>query len=126
MDRLSVLCFGGTYGLALACDLARFAVKGAARWYATLALTDPGLGHCRRLTWATWRSRLAKLPVSTVFESLLVLSWVLAAVALYLIVRAPKPVAVGVFVLPVVLALVVRGRRLGPSGGLGRVGLERG
>ena len=106
MDRLSVLCFGGTYGLALACDLARFAVKGAARWYATLALTT--------LAWVVQTAYLGnlaiqtrQLPVSTVFESLLVLSWVLAAVALYLIVRAPKPVAVGLFVLPVVLALVV-------------------
>ena len=106
MDRLSVLCFGGTYGLALACDLARFAVRGPARWYATLVLTV--------LAWAVQTAYLAnlalrtrQLPVTTVFESLLVLSWVLAAVGLYLIVRSPKPVAVGVFVLPVVLALVI-------------------
>ena len=106
MDRLSVLCFGGTYGLALACDLARFVVRGPARWYATLALTT--------LAWVVQTAYLGnlalrthQLPVSTVFESLLVLSWVLAAVGLYLIVRSPKPVAVGVFVLPVVLALVL-------------------
>jgi ABC-type transport system involved in cytochrome c biogenesis permease subunit len=106
VDRLSVLCFGGTYGLALACDLARFAVRGPARWYATLGLTA--------LAWAVQTAYLGnlalhtrQLPVSTVFESLLVLSWVLAGVGLYLIARAPRPVAVGVFVLPVVLALVV-------------------
>jgi len=106
VDRLSVLCFGGTYGLALACDLARFAVRGPARWYATLALTT--------LAWVVQTAylgniaiRTGQLPVSTVFESLLVLSWVLAGVGLYLIVRSPQPVAVGVFVLPVVLALVV-------------------
>jgi ABC-type transport system involved in cytochrome c biogenesis permease subunit len=106
VDRLSVLCFGGTYGLALACDLARFVVRGSARWYATLALTT--------LAWVVQTAYLGnlahqthQLPVSTVSESLLVLSWVLAAVGLYLIVRSPKPVAVGVFVLPVVLALVV-------------------
>ncbi len=106
MDRLSVLCFGGTYGLALACDLARFVVRGSARWYATLALTT--------LAWVVQTAYLGnlahrdhQLPISTVSESLLVLSWVLAAVGLYLIVRSPKPVAVGVFVLPVVLALVV-------------------
>ena len=108
VDRLSVLCFGGTYGLALACDLARFVVRGSARWYATLALTA--------LAWVVQTAYLGnlayqthQLPVSTVSESLLVLSWVLAAVGLYLIVRSPKPVAVGVFVLPVVLALVVVG-----------------
>src|SRR5579863_8898607 len=95
VDRLSVLCFGGTYGLALACDLARFVVRGQARWYATMALTT--------LAWVVQTAYLGnlahqthQLPVSTVSESLLVLSWVLAAVALYLIVRSPKPVAVGV------------------------------
>ena len=39
MDRLSVLCFAGTYGLALASDLSRFAVRSAARWYLTVGLT---------------------------------------------------------------------------------------
>ena len=108
VDRLSVLCFGGTYGLALACDLARFVVRGSARWYATLALT--ALGWVVQTAYlGNLAYRTHQLPVSTVSESLLVLSWVLAAVGLYLIVRSPKPVAVGVFVLPVVLALVVVG-----------------
>src|SRR5262245_33491497 len=35
MSRLTVLCFAGTYSLALLCDLARFVVRGPARWYAT-------------------------------------------------------------------------------------------
>ena len=38
---------------------------------------------------------------------MLVLAWILAAIALYLLVSAPRPAAVGVFVLPVVLALLV-------------------
>ena len=106
VDRLSVLCFGGTYGLALACDLARFAVRGSARWYATLALTVVGW-VVQTAYLGNLAVRTGQLPVTTVFESMLVLSWVLAAVGLYLIVRSPKPVAVGLFVLPVVLALVV-------------------
>lgn len=105
MDRLGVLCFGGTYGLALLCDLARFAVRWPARWWATLGLTA--------LAWAVQSAylgnlavRTGRLPVTTVFESMLVLSWVLAGVGLYLIARAPRPVAVALFVLPLVLALV--------------------
>ena len=35
------------------------------------------------------------------------LAWILAAIDLYLMVRSPRPVAVGLFVLPLVLALVV-------------------
>src|SRR3954452_16206280 len=105
-DRLSVLCFGGTYGLALACDLARFAVRGAARWYATLGLFFLAW-VVQTLYLGNLAVRTRELPVTTVFESLLIVSWVLAAIGLYLIVRAPKPVAVGIFVLPVVLTLVV-------------------
>jgi ABC-type uncharacterized transport system permease subunit len=104
MDRLTVLCFAGTYGLALIAELARFAVRSAVRWYVTVGLTA--------LAWVVQTAYLVNLarvnhevPVTTPFESLLVLSWIFAAVGLYLMVRAPKPVAVGTFILPLVLAL---------------------
>ena len=110
MERLSVLCFAGTYALALACDLARFLVRGSARWYATLALTALGwlvqtayLGH---RAWAA-----GELPVGTVFESLLVLSWIVVAIDLYWELRSPRPVAVGVFLLPLVLGVLAAAAR---------------
>jgi ABC-type transport system involved in cytochrome c biogenesis permease subunit len=106
MLRLEVLCFAGTYGLALLSELARFVTRSAARWYATVGLTA--------LAWLVQTAYLAdlgwsqhKVPVTTVFESLLVLSWILALIGLYLMVRSPRPVAVGLFVLPLVLALVL-------------------
>ncbi len=110
MDRLSVLCFGGTYALALAGDLVRFVVRGRGRWYATLALTGLGwIVHTAYLANRAWT--VGELPVTTVFESLLALAWILVAIDLYLEIRSPRPVAVGVFLLPVVLAiLVVAGR----------------
>ena len=105
MDRLSVLCFAGTYGLALGCDLARFAVRGAARWYATIGLTALGWivqsAYLGNRAWTT-----GELPVGTVFESLLMLAWVLVAIDLYLEVRSPRPLAVGLFLLPVVLMVL--------------------
>ncbi len=105
VDRLSVLCFAGTYGLALVCDLARFAVRGSARWYATIALTALGwIVHTLYLANRIWS--IHELPVGTVFESLLVLAWILVAIDLYLEFRSPRPVAVGVFVLPVVIAIL--------------------
>lgn len=104
MGRLTVLCFAGTYALALACELARFAVRGAARWYLTVGLTALAwvvqTAYLVNLTWAGHR-----VPMSTLFESLLALSWIFAAIGLYLMARAPEPVAVGFFVLPVVLGL---------------------
>lgn len=106
MQRLTVLCFAGTYALALASDLARFVVRGAARWYLTVALTALGwVVHTAYLANLAWRT--SEVPLATDFESLLVLAWILAAIDLYLIVRSPRPVAVGVFVLPLVLALVI-------------------
>jgi ABC-type uncharacterized transport system permease subunit len=45
------------------------------------------------------------VPIATLFESMLVLSWIFAAIGLYLMARAPKPVAVGTFILPLVVAL---------------------
>ncbi len=104
MERLTVLCFAGTYGLALLVELARFAVRAPARWYATVGLTA--------LAWGVQTTYLANLarvsghvPMTTVFESLLALSWIFAALGLYFMVHVPKPVAVGTFVLPIVVAL---------------------
>jgi ABC-type uncharacterized transport system permease subunit len=55
--------------------------------------------------------------VTTAFESLMVLSWIFALMGLYLMVRSPKPMAVGVFVLPLVLGLVVAGQLASPRDG---------
>lgn len=105
MERLSVLCFAGTYALALACDLARFAVRGAVRWYATVGLTTLGwLVQTAYLGNRAWTAR--GLPFGTVFESLLVLAWILVAIDLYLEFRSPRPLAVGIFLLPLVLGVL--------------------
>ena len=37
----------------------------------------------------------------------MLLSWIVALIGLYLMVRSPRPVAVGMFVLPLVLGLVI-------------------
>jgi ABC-type transport system involved in cytochrome c biogenesis permease subunit len=121
MERLTVLCFAGTYALALAGELARFAVRAPARWYLTVGLTALGwvvqTAYLVNLARATHR-----LPVETVFESVLALSWIFAAIGLYLMVRAPKPVAVGTFVLPVVVALTaLAGTSVPRRGGWGGV-----
>ena len=111
IDRLTVLCFGGTYALALVCDLARFFVRSAARWYATVALT--ALGWIVQTAFlANLAQRKQELPVATVFESLVVLAWILTAIDLYLILRSPRSTAVGLFILPLVLTILVTAARL--------------
>lgn len=104
MDRLTVLCFAGTYALALASDLARFVVRvpPAVERYSALALTTLGwLVHTVYLVNLAIREH--SLPVTSVFESLLALAWVLAAIDLYLTARPARLTAVG----PVLLALVL-------------------
>jgi len=107
MDRLKVLCFAGTYGLALLCELARLVVRSPFRWYLTVGLT--GLGW---LVQTVFLANLALkdpliLPVTTAFESVMVLAWIVALIGLYLMLHWPRQVAVGLFVLPVVLGLVL-------------------
>ena len=106
IDRLSVLCFAGTYGLALVAELARFVVRSAARWYIAVGLMALG--------WLVQTAFLANLAiknplilVTTAFESVMLLSWIVALIGLYLIVHSPKKMAVGIFVLPIVLGLVI-------------------
>jgi ABC-type transport system involved in cytochrome c biogenesis permease subunit len=106
IDRLSVLCFAGTYALALLAELARFVVRSAVRWYVAAGLMALG--------WLVQTAFLANMalknpmaPVATAFGSLMLLSWIVALIGLYLMVRSPKPVAVGMFVMPLVLGLVV-------------------
>jgi ABC-type transport system involved in cytochrome c biogenesis permease subunit len=113
MDRLSVLCFAGTYGLALAAELARFRVHSVVRWYAAAGLMTLG--------WLVQTAYLANLalkssmgPITTAFGSVMVLSWIVALIGLYLMVYSPKPVAVGMFVLPLVLGLVIFGGWFAP------------
>jgi ABC-type transport system involved in cytochrome c biogenesis permease subunit len=103
IDRLSVLCFAGTYALALAADLARLVVRVPVRWHLTVGLTLLGwLVHTVFLGNLAWRG--GQVPIASAFHSLLVLAWILVAIDLYLTALAPKPSAVGVFVLPLVLA----------------------
>jgi ABC-type uncharacterized transport system permease subunit len=47
------------------------------------------------------------LPITTAFESGIVLAWIVALMGLFFMIHWPRQVAVGIFVLPVVLGLVV-------------------
>ncbi len=104
MDRLSVLCFAGTYGLALACDLARFVVRWPTRWVVTLSLLALGwLVHTAYLV--NLAAREHHIRIATQFDFLVLLSWVFAAMSLYLMARMPRSTAIGTFVLPLAVVL---------------------
>ena len=124
MDRLKVLCFAGTYGLALVCELARFVVREPGAVVPDLGLTALGwLVQTLFLANLALEGRMV-LPVTTAFESMMVLSWIVALIGLYLMLRSPAPVAVGIFVLPLVLGLVVGAGWFAPRA-IGLAGLGR-
>jgi ABC-type uncharacterized transport system permease subunit len=114
MDRLQILCFAGTYGLAFVCELARLFVRSPFRWYLAIGLTTLG--------WLVQTAYLANLaiqeqtifPVTTAFESMQVLGWIVALIGLYFMLHWPRRVAVGLFVLPLVLGLVTAGGSFAP------------
>lgn len=105
IERLSVLCFAGTYALALLAELSRFVVRPGWRWHLTLGLTTLGW-VVQTIYLGNLAVRQGGLPISTVFQSLLALAWILAATDLYLTLRTPRTAAVGTFILPLVVASV--------------------
>ncbi len=120
MDRLTVLCFAGTYALALAADLARFVVRvpPAVERYSALGLT--ALGWLVQTVYlANLALREHALPVTSIFESLLVLAWVLAAIDLYLAARPDRLTAAGPVLLGLVLAVLVVAGQWAPRNNLG-------
>jgi ABC-type transport system involved in cytochrome c biogenesis permease subunit len=107
MDRLKVLCFAGTYGLALLCELTRLVVRSPIRWYLTVGLTSLGwLVHTVFLANLALKDQM-NLPVTSAFESVMVLAWIVAFIGIYFMLHWPRQIAVGIFVLPLVLGLVV-------------------
>lgn len=114
IDRLSVLCFAGTYALALAADLSRVVLRLPVRWQVGLGLTALGwvvqTAFLGNLAW-----RLGQVPIANVFHSLLVLAWILTGIGLYLAMSAPKSSAVGLFVLPLVLGVLVAAVAMPPE-----------
>lgn len=105
MDRLKVLCFAGTYGLALLCELARLFVRSPFRWHLTVGLT--ALGWVVQTIFLANRAFKEQiLPITSAFESVMLLAWIVALIGIYLMLHWPRQVAVGLFVLPLVLGLV--------------------
>ena len=105
-QTMNVICFAGCYAAALACELVRFRHRSSARRRISLGLT--GLGLVAHTMYLVLRGLYAdhRAPLTTLYESLVVLAWMLAVVYVYLAWRDHRS-ALGVFALPVVLALCV-------------------
>jgi len=108
MDRISFLCFGASYGLALLAELAQAAWPTRAWRWVSLLLGAAGL-LAQSIFLYLKRPNLA-MP----FGSLLLLAWVLAVFYLYGSVHHRR-LAWAVFVLPLVLGLVILANQFSPG-----------
>lgn len=104
-NRVTVLCFAASYALGLAAEILRAVWPTRSfRWVATAVMAAGFLAHTLFLL------RLAslggRLPIATQFESLLSVSWLLAAIHVFLLLTARR-MAVGLFLLPVSLGLIL-------------------
>lgn len=105
-QAMSVICFAGCYAAALVCEVVRFRHRSTTRRRISLGLTALGLvAHTMYLVFRGLYDD-HRLPLTTLYESLVVLAWMLAVVYLYLTLGDHRS-ALGVFVLPVILALCV-------------------
>lgn len=105
-QAMTVVCFAGCYAAALACEVVRFWHRSTARRWTSFALV--GLGVIAHTMYLVFRAMYSthRLPLTTMYESLIVVAWMLALVYLYLAWRDHRS-ALGLFSLPVVLALCV-------------------
>lgn len=101
---ISEVCFAASYAVALALEISRLFFKSGVRGAVMIGFAAAGLAaHTLFLAHQAMTSTSA--PLSSAYSWYLLAAWCLAVVYLYLTWRQPR-VAIGLFVLPIVLALV--------------------
>ena len=104
LSGISVFCFVASYAVALACEASRLVFRSGVRGAVMVGFAAAGLlAHTLFLAWRAVNE--AAVPLSSPFDWYLLAAWVLAAGYLYLTITNPRT-PVGLFALPVVLALV--------------------
>lgn len=101
---ISEVCFAASYGVALALEVSRLFFRSGVRGAVMLGFAAAGL-VAHTLFLAHRAFAFAGPPLSSAYDWYLLAAWCLAVVYLYLTWRQPRA-AVGLFVLPLVLACV--------------------
>jgi hypothetical protein len=104
ISGISVFCFAASYGVSLALEISRLLFRSGVRGAVMIGFAAAGLlAHTLFLAYRA--STSSDLPLSSAFDWYLMAAWILSAAYLYLTLLHPRT-AIGVFVLPVVLALI--------------------
>jgi len=107
MERVTIVCFLASYGVALALELVYLTWPRA--WLRWLSLGFGGAGLLAHSIYLGWQ----RPPLAWQFGLLLFLAWILAIFYLYGSLHHGR-LAWGVFVLPLIVGLVGLGAALGP------------
>lgn len=103
--RISVTCFAASYLVSLLFEVAR--VFWQRRWMRWVATGGALAGIAAQTLYLLHRTAVGGgLPISTQFESLIFVSWLISLVYLYLLIR-DRRIAAGLFILPMSLGLVL-------------------
>jgi ABC-type transport system involved in cytochrome c biogenesis permease subunit len=104
VSRISVVCFVASYAVALACEASRLLFRSGVRGAVMVGFAAAGVvAHSAFLLWRA--ASEAAVPLSSPFDWYLLAAWVLAAGSLSLTLANPRT-PIGLFILPVVLALI--------------------
>jgi ABC-type transport system involved in cytochrome c biogenesis permease subunit len=112
IEGVKLFCFGASYSVALASEAAAGFLPAGLRRRLSLGFTSAGVvAHTIYIGYRA--TEIA--PLTTSFDSLLVLSWVLAVTYLSIHWYNPK-VSIGIFALPLIVGLIGLAGFLGPDG----------
>jgi ABC-type transport system involved in cytochrome c biogenesis permease subunit len=104
LSGISLVCFAASYAVALGCEASRLVFRSGVRGIVMVGFAAAGLvAHTLFLGWRAVSE--SSVPLSSPFDWYLLAAWLLAAGYLWLALANPRT-PVGLFLLPVVLALV--------------------
>ena len=104
LSGISVVCFAASYAVALGCEASRLLFRSGVRGIVMVGFAAAGLfAHTLYLGWRA--ASESAVPLSSPADLYLLLAWLLAAGYLWLTLSNPRT-PVGLFLLPIVLALV--------------------
>ncbi len=104
LSGISIVCFAASYAVALACEASRLVFRSGVRGAAMVFFAAAGL--FAQTLFLGWRAiHAGAAPLSSPFDWYLLAAWLLAAGYLWLTAINPRT-PVGLFLLPIVLALI--------------------
>lgn len=103
IERIEIMCFAASYAVAFLLELTRLFFRSGLR--GALMIGFAGAGLFAQTLFLAHRYSQNSLPLSSAFDWYLVAAWALVVVYLYLTVYHPKN-PIGLFLLPLVLALI--------------------